>query len=392
MDQRIEGCQFIDDILLKESRTNLGIKVAPHCVRDNSSGNPERSERVDTNSPAVIIYTSGTTGRPKGAVLSLKNLASNVTACMKTIEVGTKDRVLLILPMFHTFTITVCIFLPLVAGAGIIILPSLKPFHQVIRNIVFSRVSIIVGIPQLYRIFSELNLPRFLSKFLAIRLCVSGAAALDEKTYYLFTRKFKIPLLEGYGLSEASPVVSMNPLKGIQKVGSVGLPLPGIEVKVVDDNEGELPLGKIGELIVRGPNIMQGYYNLPEQSAAALKNNWLFTGDMARIDEDGYIYIVDRKKDMIISHGMNIYPAEIEQVIMQHPKVKETAVIGRPDKHRGEIPVCFVVPREGEELTQKEIITLCKEKLANYKVPHQVEFREEFPHTPTGKILKRKLI
>jgi len=371
-DQPSAGCSFINDVFLKQTDVLSDLKKNADDI-------------------ALIIYTSGTTGRPKGAMLSSGNLASNVIASKNAIEIGTKDRFLLVLPMFHSFTITVCILLPLIAGAGIVILPSLKPFHHVIRSVVFNRITIIVGIPQLFRIFSELELPRFLSFFLAVRLCISGAAALDEKTYYLFSKKFKIPLLEGYGLSEASPVVSLNPLNGIQKVGSVGLPFTGVEVKVVDSEERELPAGQVGELIVRGPNVMRGYYNLPQETTEALKNGWLFTGDMARIDEDGYIYIVDRKKDMIISHGMNIYPAEIERVIMQHAKVKETAVLGRPDKHRGEIPVCFIILKEGAELTHKEIIDYCKDKLANYKIPHQVKFIDEFPRTPTGKILKKDL-
>jgi long-chain acyl-CoA synthetase len=185
-------------------------------------------------------------------------------------------------------------------------------------------------------------------------------------------------------------VVSLNP-PGRAKPGSVGLPIPGVEVKVVAEDESELAPGEIGELIIKGPNVMKGYLNLPLETQETIKGGWLFSGDLARMDEEGYIYIIDRKKDMLISHGMNVYPREIEMVLLQHSKIKEAVVIGKKDSRKGEIPVAFVVTKEGERLTSQEVINFCNQRLANYKVPHIIEFRKDLPKTPTGKVLKRKL-
>jgi long-chain acyl-CoA synthetase len=249
-----------------------------------------------------------------------------------------------------------------------------------------------VGIPSLFDILKNLTLPAILQMFLQVKLCISGAAPLSLETLRIFKERFKrIPLLEGYGLTEASPVVSINPLGGIQKPGSIGLPLPGIEVKVVRDDESEAKCGEIGELIVKGPNIMRGYLNRPEDTKRALRGEWLFTGDMAKIDDQGYIYIVGRKKEMILVHGMNVYPLEIENVLKSHAKIKEVAVVGKKDKSKGEVPVAFIVLHKDSQASDGEIIGYCKGKLANYKIPRLIEFRADLPKTPTGKVLKRKL-
>ncbi|MCG2676624.1 AMP-binding protein, partial [bacterium] len=224
-----------------------------------------------------------------------------------------------------------------------------------------------------------------------IRLAVSGASSLPVETLKKFEKKFGIPLIEGYGLSEASPVVSLNPVKGVRKPGSVGLALPGVDVDIVDNNGHSLKKGEVGELIVRGPNVMRGYYNLPRETEETLKRGWLYTGDLAKMDEESYVYIVDRKKDMINVRGLNVYPREVEEVLYSHPAIAEAAVIGVKDKVKGEVPEAFLALKEGRKLSKKEIIKYCQERLASYKVPHRIEFRKELPKTSTGKILKRAL-
>jgi len=312
---------------------------------------------------------------------------------VQALEINPRDRFLLILPMFHSFTLTVCILIPLYVGARIIIIKSVKPFQKLLRSIFLNRITIIVGIPHLYDILKNLTLPPILQMFLRVRVCISGAAPLGIETLRLFKERFKkIPLLEGYGLTETSPVVSLNPLRGVRKPGSIGLPLPGVEVKVVRTDESEAACGEIGELIIKGPNVMLGYLNSLEQTEKTIRGGWLFSGDMAKIDADGYIYIAGRKKEMIISHGMNIYPSEIENVLGAHPKIKEAAVVGKKDRSKGEIPVAFIVLEEADGLCENEIIDYCKGRLANYKIPRMVEFRQDLPKTPTGKVLKRKLI
>ena len=345
---------------------------------------------------AVIIYTSGTTGHPKGACLSHNNLISNITSSSKAAGLRPRDNFLLLLPMFHSFTATVCILVPLYLGAKITIVESLRAFREVIKEIIKKRPTIFVAIPAIYNILTQISLPKILTfrpfRFLnPLRLAISGSAALPIEVLKKFEKGFGIPLIEGYGLSEASPVVSLNPVKGVRKPGSVGLLLPEMEVDVVDDMGRSLKRGEVGELIVKGPNVMRGYYNLPRETGETLRRGWLHTGDLAKMDEEGYIYIVDRKKDMINVRGLNVYPREVEEVLYSHPAIAEAAVIGVKDKTKKELPKAFLVLKEGRSISKKEIIRYCQEKLASYKVPHKIEFRKELPKTATGKILKRAL-
>jgi long-chain acyl-CoA synthetase len=226
---------------------------------------------------------------------------------------------------------------------------------------------------------------------LKLRLAISGAAPLPRETIDVFERKFRFPLLEGYGLSEASPVVSFNPIRGVRKAGSVGLPLPEIEVQIFDDAGHALGPEQVGEIVVRGPNIMQGYYNQPDETEATLRNGWLHTGDMGKKDDDGYIYIVDRRKEMLLVRGMNVYPREIEEVLYTFPGVREAAVIARPDEKRGEAPVAFVSPADGAELHAPVLMRFCRERLADYKIPRKIHIVEALPRTATGKIAKVEL-
>jgi long-chain acyl-CoA synthetase len=341
--------------------------------------------------PALILYTSGTTGSPKGAVLSHRNLLANAESSKAHFQVTKKDRFLLFLPMFHTFTFLVCILLPICVGARIIVLTSVMPFSNVLKAVVLDRVTFLVSIPTVYNLLAQKKIPRIAFKFLSLRLCLSGAAPLSKSTYDRFLANYPVPLLEGYGLTEASPVVCVNPLDGVRKQGSVGLPIPNVDVKIVDEHGRERATGEVGELATRGPNVMQGYYNNPDATAETIKDGWLYTGDLGYMDEEGYIFIVDRKKDLILSHGMNIYPREIEEVLYQHPAVRQAAVIGIMDEHHGEMPKAFISTHPGATVTELQLKKFMRERLATYKVPRKIEFLENLPTNATGKLLKREL-
>lgn len=336
---------------------------------------------------AVIIYTSGTTGRPKGAMLSHGNLLHNVNSCRIVLETVEGDRFAVLLPMFHSYMLTVGVLLPLLAGGSIVLVKSLHPLKNVIHEICQRQASILPGFPQFYRSLVSAPIPGPVP----LRVCISGAAPLPVQVLKDFEAKFGIPLIEGYGLSEASPVVTKNPIHGPRKAGSIGIPIHDVEVSVQDDEGRILPPREIGEICVRGGNVMQGYWNQPEETAKAFRNGWLLTGDVGYRDEDGYFYITDRKKDMLLVNGLNVYPREIEEVIYQFPQVKEAAVIGIPDPRRGEQPVAYVVPNEGSEIDGDALIQFLRAKLADYKVPRIVNFMPSLPRNPTGKILKTAL-
>jgi long-chain acyl-CoA synthetase len=340
---------------------------------------------------AVIIYTSGTTGKSKGAILTHGNIAANVRSCVRALEETSADRLTLLLPMFHSFMLTVCIFTPLSMGAGIVLIKSVQPFKLALREIIRGRATILVGIPQLFQAMAQAKVPFWLHWVLPLRMAISGAAPLPRETLDQFERKFRFPLLEGYGLSEAAPVVSFNPYHGVRKAGSVGLALPDIDVRIFDTEGRELPAEQVGEIVVRGPNVMQGYYNQREETAFTLRNGWLHTGDMGKKDADGYIYIVDRRKEMLLVRGMNVYPREIEEVLYKFPNVREAAVVARPDEKRGEAPIAFVSPVTGVTLHPHEILRYCREQLADYKVPREIRVVESLPRTATGKIAKLEL-
>ena len=340
---------------------------------------------------AIMVYTSGTTGKPKGVMLTYKNIFSNLVNIEKLFKLTHKDRFIVYLPMFHTFTLTATVLLPLYVGSAIVVIKSILPFSNILKQTLLKRVTIFMGVPEVYNALSKAKLPWYFMWFNKLRVFVSGAAPLPEATLKRMREKFpKVPLLEGYGLSEASPVVSINRLEK-QKPLSVGPPLPDYQVKIVDDELMELPTGEIGEIIVKGDNVMKGYYKDPTATEETVINGWLLTGDMGYVDEEGYIYIVDRKKDLIISKGINIYPREIEEALMSHPEIEEAAVVGKKDETQGEIPVAFIKLTEGSNLTEKEIRNYLKDKLANYKIPKLFYFVEDMPRNATGKILKRVL-
>jgi len=356
---------------------------------------PVKPQSSNNSEVAVLLYTSGTTGFPKGAMLTHHNLLSNAEASMNAMNVSGNDRILLFLPLFHSFSFTVCVILPIYAGARIVLLKSVKPFSKVINSIFRERITLFVAVPTVYNILSKKKMPfiaRGLFKlFINIRACISGAAALPENTIHAFEERFNIPLIEGYGLTEASPVVAVNPLKGVRKPASVGPPVPGVEAAITGEDGRKLPAGQTGELIVKGPNVMKGYFNKPEETEAVLKGGWLHTGDMARIDDDGYIYIVDRKKDLIIVDGMNVYPREIEDLVLKNPLIEECAMIGIPDGRGSETPVLYIKKKDDEVITEADIRNYLKGRIAQFKIPRKIIFIDEFPKTATGKIKKTEL-
>ncbi len=344
------------------------------------------SENFDDNTLCTIIYTSGTTGYPKGAMLTHKNLVSNAQAFSTVSPHLITDRVLCVLPMYHCFAWTVAILTPLLNGCSIKIVESFS-IRETIAAIRDYKLTIVAGIPTMFRLFTQWATAE---DFSHVRFFISGGSSLPQEILEQFTQKIHKKITEGYGLSEASPIVSLNPLDHVKHC-SVGKPLPGIEIQIVNDQCQVLLPGQTGELLVRGPNVMQGYYKLPLESAEALKNNWLHTGDLAYIDEQGYLFIVDRLKDMIITSGENIYPREIEELLYAYSSVAEAAVIGMPDKLRGMTVRAYVVPAEGQVLTKKLLQKYLRKKLAPYKMPREFIIVDSLPKNSTGKILKKSL-
>ena len=336
---------------------------------------------------AVIIYTSGTTGRPKGAMLSHGNLLHNVESCRIVLETVDVDRMAVILPLFHSYMLTVGVFLPLIVGGTIVLVKSLNQPRQMLQELCARQATILPAIPPFYRALASSPTP----VKLPFRICISGSAPLPMQVLTDFEAKYGMPLIEGYGLSEASPVVAKNPIHGVRKPGSIGLPIPHVEMSIQDDAGKILGVGEIGEICVRGGNVMLGYWNHPAETAKAMRGDWLLTGDVGCHDADGYYFITDRKKDMLLVNGNNVYPREIEEVIYQFPGVKEAAVVGMPDKKRGEQPVAFVAAVEGATLDEKNLIQFIRERMADYKVPKRVVFMPALPRNATGKILKTVL-
>jgi long-chain acyl-CoA synthetase len=355
-------------------------------------GRPE-PVAVDLDDLALLQYTGGTTGLAKGAMLTHRNLSSNalqVRAWIPDFREG-EEVVLGAIPFFHVYGMTVAMNLALLGAAKLVLLPR-PEIGPIVEAIEKHRVTLFPGVPTLYVAFN--NFPGIEKRDLkSVRACISGSAPLPLEVAERFEKLTGAKLVEGYGLTEASPVTHCNPLYGERRLGSVGLPLPGVDAKVVDEEGKEVPLGEVGELIVKGPNVMKGYWNRPDETQKALKDGWLFTGDLARMDQDGYFYIVDRKKDMIIAGGYNIYPREVEEVLYGHEAVQEAAVVGVPDPYRGETVAAFIVLKEAYrgKVTEKDIEAFCRANLAAYKVPRIIQFREGLPKSSVGKILKREL-
>ncbi|KNZ69992.1 o-succinylbenzoate--CoA ligase [Thermincola ferriacetica] len=364
--------------------------VSMQSMLKNESGSLDLDYAVSSDDVAVLLYTSGTTGNPKGAMITHHNMLANAAATKEATASGYPDSTVCVLPMFHSFAWTACVLLPLTYGGLVIILESFSP-QTSLRTIVEEKATIFAGVPTMYSVL--LQVPNVNpADFAHLRLAYSGGAACPVELSRKFKEKFGIQIFEGYGLSECSPVCTTNPYYGERKPGSIGVPIPGVEVKIVDEKGNEVPRNTPGELCFKGPNVMKGYWNRPEATAEALKDGWMHSGDIGYMDEEGYIFIMDRKKDLVIVGGLNVYPREIEEVLYTNPKVAEAAVVGVADDLRGEIVKAFVVLKEGETATERELIKYCQERLANYKLPKVVEFRDALPKNSTGKILKRELV
>ena len=368
------------------------MKKSKHIIFETLFGKEKISGiKMSQDDVAAIIYTSGTTGHPKGAMLAHKCLITDVENSRDIIAVTDKDVFMAFLPMFHAYSFAANVMMPLYCRCKLVILKSVQPFDLVIKNLLLHRVSIFVAIPPIYSVLAERKLPFWFHILNPMRVCVSGGASLPVESFHKFEKSFNKPLIEGYGLSEASPICALNPLFGERKAGSIGQAINNVEIKIVDDNGKEVPDSATGELIVKGDNVMLGYYNNPEATKEAIKDGWLYTGDMGMKDRDGYVFIQDRKKDLIIINGMNLYPREVEELLYKHTAVADCAVIGGTDKIHGEISVAVIKLKDNMKADEHEIRRYCKEHLANYKVPHRVEFWPELPRNETGKILKREI-
>ena len=336
---------------------------------------------------AVIIYTSGTTGHPKGAMLSHANLLHNVKSIHLMLEVSERDCVAVVLPMFHSFMLTVGVITPLLIGASILLIKHLQSPKLIIQEILARQATVLPAVPQFFRaLLSGAAPPQ-----LPLRVCISGGAPLPRELLKEFNAKMPVPLIEGYGLSESSPVASFNPLHGPSKFGSIGLPIPDVEMSIQDENGQLLGTDQVGEVCIRGGNVMMGYWNQPEETARVLRQGWLLTGDVGYRDTDGFYYITDRKKDMLLVNGINVYPREIEEVMYQFPGVKEAAVVGMPDARKGEQPMAFYASKEGAHVDEKELHEFLRTRLADYKLPKQIVSLPALPRNSTGKILKTVL-
>jgi len=388
----------LDTILTVRPLSNAVRDLVPNvlCPEDMmmavTSATELPSEKfVDRGKPddvAMLLYTSGTVGQPKGVMLTHRNLTVNVDSSVEMADYTLDDVSLGVLPLFHTFGITCTMLLPLLVGASVVYLPKFTP-ASALALVREHGVTCVFAVPSVYRVIipaaeGSPGAP-------TLRFCVAGGETLGGDVADAFRAAFGISLLEGYGMTETSPVISVNPPDAIRP-GSVGVPLSWAEVKTVGEDNQPLSADQTGELLVRGECVMKGYHRRPEETRAALTDDgWLRTGDIARLDADGYLYLTGRAKEMIISAGENISPGEIEAALNKHPAVSESAVIAMADASRGEVPRAFVVPAQDAVVSEDELIDHCRQRLARIKVPRKIEFRAELPHTFTGKVLKRAL-
>ncbi|MFQ5919106.1 MAG: long-chain fatty acid--CoA ligase [Thermoplasmata archaeon] len=344
---------------------------------------------------ALLLYTGGTTGTPKGVMLTHYNQVSNALQGSALSYMGDRGVVLAVIPFFHTYGMTVCMNVAIHNGASIILLPG---FHKkrTFKAIQKHRPTHFPGVPTMYvALLSDPNLRKY--DLRSIEYCNSGAAPLPQEVARQWKEATGAMIVEGYGLTETSPITHANPMDDWAKVrfGSIGIPVPDTEAKIMDIETGtqEVPLGEIGELVVRGPQVMKGYWNKPDETSLVLRDGWFYTGDIAKMDEDGYFHIVDRKKDMIIVGGQNVYPRDIEEVLFEHEAVEQAAVIGVPDEFKGEVPKAFVTLREGykEKVTDGDLLDYLAKNMAKHSLPRTLEFRDELPTTLVGKVLRREL-
>ena len=340
----------------------------------------------DPEDVAVIMYTSGTTGKPKGAMLSHKNLLSNADSVIDGLGLVEEDVMLTVLPLFHSFGAMVGMIAPMLAGAKVVLVPRFTP-QKIIESVKKYKATIFPAVPSMFALLNQVKDATAKDLF-SLKFCISGGAPLPLEVMNEFERKYGVLIYEGDGPTECSPVTSVNPIGGKRKPGSIGLPVKNVEMKIADEKGNFLPPGQLGEIVVKGPNVMKGYYKDERATREAFFGEYLRTGDIGKMDEEGYFYILDRKKDMIIVNGMNVYPREIEEILYRHPAVAEAAVVAAPHPLHGEVPVAFIVLREGKVVSEQDIITYLESYITNFKLPKKVFFREELPKTATGKISK----
>jgi long-chain acyl-CoA synthetase len=383
---------WVDGIPPFENEKNIVYDSIYNTQNNAETLMPFPSKLEDT---AFIFYTSGTTGKPKGAMLSFRNIFSNCEGGINLMKA--KDgqlKLICYLPMFHAFTFTATIMVPIYTNSGVIVVRSLsgiKDFKKLLKTLLFSRCKYFTGVPDVYSAMARAKLPWYFHWFHNVRGFISGASPISDEVQNKFNKSFrKGQLLQGYGITECSPIVSCNSIEE-NRFGSVGKPFLDYQIKIVDDNMNSLPVGESGEICVKGESVMKGYYNRPKETAEAIVDGWFKTGDIGYLDKDGYIFIIDRKKDLIIHKGMNIYPREIEEVLYMHDKVSACAVIGIKDKEDNEVPVAYIELKENETATEAEIKDFLKPQLATFKQVRKVTFVEQLPRNATGKILKREL-
>lgn len=337
---------------------------------------------------AVICYTSGTTGSAKGAMITHSNFISNISTLSQLWELTDRDKLMMALPMFHVHGLGIAVHGMVYCGYTMVLLERFDA-KKVMEGIDKYKCTVFMGVPTMYIKLLELDDCKY--DLSSMRLWTVGSAPMPVDAMEKFKERYGFELLERYGMTETAVVIASNPLKGKRKPGSVGLPIPGVEVKIVDDEDNPLPVNEVGEIVVRGPNVMKGYWNRPQETEEAFRNGWFHTGDLGKIDEEGYLHIVGRKKEMIISGGFKVFPREVEEVLHTHPKVKEVAVVGIPDPVRGESVKAYIVLKDGTTATEKELDEYCRSNLAAFKVPRIYEFVSSIPRTPSGKILNRLL-
>ncbi len=381
-----QRCECVEHCVVAAEEIPEGALDFRALLREDTSGLPEPPGAEEV---AVLQYTSGTTGHPKGAMLTHANLLSNAAASAEAVQMNERDVFLAVLPLFHVFGATVTMIIPITLGAASAHIPRFEPLPT-LQTIERAGVSIFCGVPSMFAVLAALK-GQHGPDLSTLRLCISGGAALPRELTPIIEERYETTLLEGYGPTEASPVISVNRTRESRKIGSVGPPLPGVEVQIRDESGAEVKTGEIGEICARGPNIMRGYWQDPEKTAGTIRDGWLYTGDLGHVDADGYIYIVDRKTDMIIVGGLNVYPREVEDVIRLLPAVRDVAVVGSSSRLRGETVSAFIELSEGGSLGEGEIIEHCSEHLARYKVPRTIHFMHELPRSATGKVLKREL-
>ena len=342
----------------------------------------------DAETVSTFLYTSGTTGGPKAAMLSHRNLISNAGQAEEFWHVDDRDSFMCVLPMFHVFAFTLCVLLPLKAGCSISLIESFTP-KGVISDLAEREITVFMGVPTMLTVITDVMKKEGIS-FPKLRIAAYGGSSTPVVLYNTMI-ELGLPPAEGFGLTEGSPAVLLNPI-GESRALSCGKPIPGTDCRIVDESGNDLPVGEVGELIFRGPNMMKGYYNRPEETAETLRGGWAHTGDLAKRDEDDYYYIVDRKKDLIISSGLNVYPREVEETLYKYPRVRDAAVIGVPDRLRGEAVIAYISLKDPETpFHRKELLRWLHEWLADYKIPRRIVVLDDLPRNSTGKIMKRVL-